>query len=201
MSYERFNQAARNVMQTTQEEARTFNHEYVGTEHMLLAVVRDPDVRNVLAAHSIAPETVVRETTKLMQGGPPGGSSEKIPHTARTGKVIEYSIEEAWDMQHADVTPLHLLLGCIRMQEGLASQILANLGLMRIEHIRKTIMRYLAGLPLSPPKIERHGHGTVMTLGVASEGAGNPHELLLDAVNAKMKEGRTVMVILLEAMP
>lgn len=148
MSQNGFTQAANNVLQAAQEQARSFHHEYIGTDHMLLALMLDPDVRTVLEANGVGAETLTEETKKLMVAGPDGNSPESIPHTARTTEIIEEAVAVSKCLGHDGVSPLHLLIACMSIR-GVASDILMQHKLI-YENLYETAQRHAAGLPLKP---------------------------------------------------
>src|SRR5947208_2144483 len=144
--YERFTDRARKVMQLANQEAQRFNHEYIGTEHILLGLVKEGSgvAANVLKNLDIDLRKIRLEVEKIVQTGP--GSEMvtmgKLPQTPRTKKVIEYSIEEARNLNHNYVGTEHLLLGLLREQEGVAAQVLLNLGL-KLEDVREEVLNLL----------------------------------------------------------
>src|SRR5579864_1801837 len=145
--YERFTDRARKVMQLANQEAQRFNHEYIGTEHILLGLVKEGSgvAANVLKNLDIDLRKIRLEIEKIVQSGPDMVTMGKLPQTPRAKKVIEYSIEEARNLKHDYVGTEHLLLGLLREEEGVAAQVLMNLGL-GLEKIREEIHRLL-GLP------------------------------------------------------
>jgi ATP-dependent Clp protease ATP-binding subunit ClpC len=144
--YERFTDRARKVMQLANQEAQRFNHEYIGTEHILLGLVKEGSgvAANVLKNLDIDLRKIRLEVEKIVQTGT--GSEMvtmgKLPHTPRAKKVIEYSIEEARNLGHNYVGTEHLLLGLLREQEGVAAQVLMNLGL-KLEDVREEVLNLL----------------------------------------------------------
>src|SRR5947209_5717199 len=144
--YERFTDRARKVMQLANQEAQRFNHEYIGTEHILLGLVKEGSgvAANVLKNLDIDLRRIRLEVEKIVQTGP--GSEMvtmgKLPQTPRAKKVIEYSIEEARNLNHNYVGTEHLLLGLLREQEGVAAQVLMNLGL-KLEDVREEVLNLL----------------------------------------------------------
>src|SRR4051812_29858413 len=144
--YERFTDRARKVMQLANQEAQRFNHEYIGTEHILLGLVKEGSgvAANVLKNLDIDLRKIRLEVEKIVQTGP--GSEMvtmgKLPQTPRAKKVIEYSIEEARNLNHNYVGTEHLLLGLLREQEGVAAQVLLNLGL-KLEDVREEVLNLL----------------------------------------------------------
>src|SRR5262249_37233541 len=139
--YERFTDRARKVMQLANQEAQRFNHEYIGTEHILLALVEEGSGTAATALKNLDVDlgTIRAEVEKSVQHGPPRLTDPgRRPHTPRAKKVIEYSIEEARSLNHNYVGTEHLLLGLIREDQGVASQVLVNLGL-GLERVRRAI--------------------------------------------------------------
>src|SRR5689334_9075438 len=144
--YERFTDRARKVMQLANQEAQRFNHEYIGTEHILLGLVKEGSgvAANVLKNLDIDLRKIRLEVEKIVQHGPGGDQvvMGRLPHTPRAKKVIEYSIEEARNLNHNYVGTEHLLLGLLREQEGVAAQVLMNLGL-KLEDVREEVLNLL----------------------------------------------------------
>src|SRR5213595_503066 len=114
--YERFTDRARKVMQLANQEAQRFNHEYIGTEHILLGLVKEGTgvAANVLKNLDIDLRKIRLEVEKIVQAGPDMVTMGKLPQTPRAKKVIEYSIEEARNLNHNYVGTEHLLLGLLR---------------------------------------------------------------------------------------
>src|SRR5947208_4154097 len=142
--YERFTDRARKVMQLANQEAQRFNHEYIGTEHILLGLVKEGTgvAANVLKNLDIDLRKIRMEVEKIVQAGPDMVTMGKLPQTPRAKKVIEYSIEEARNLNHNYVGTEHLLLGLLREQEGVAAQVLMNLGL-KLEDVREEVLNLL----------------------------------------------------------
>jgi len=133
--YERFTDRARKVMQLANQEAQRFNHEYVGTEHVLLGLIKEGSgvAANVLKNLDVDLRKIRNEVEKIVQAGPDMVTMGKLPQTPRAKKVIEYAIEEARNLNHNYVGTEHLLLGLLREQEGVAAQVLMNLNLKMLE--------------------------------------------------------------------
>lgn len=129
--YERFTDRARKVMQLANQEAQRFNHEYIGTEHILLGLVKEGAgvAANVLKNLDIDLRKIRLEVEKIVQTGPDLVTTGRLPQTPRAKKVIEYAIEEARNLNHNYVGTEQLLLGLAREEEGVAAQVLLNLGL------------------------------------------------------------------------
>jgi ATP-dependent Clp protease ATP-binding subunit ClpC len=144
--YERFTDRARKVMQLANQEAQRFNHEYIGTEHILLGLVKEGSgvAANVLKNLDIDLRKIRLEVEKIVQHGPGGEQvvMGRLPHTPRAKKVIDYSVEEARNLNHNYVGTEHLLLGLLREQEGVAAQVLMNLGL-KLEDVREEVLNLL----------------------------------------------------------
>ncbi|MFN7628064.1 MAG: ATP-dependent Clp protease ATP-binding subunit [Pirellula sp.] len=142
--YERFTDRARKVMQLANQEAQRFNHEYIGTEHILLGLVKEGSgvAANVLKNLDIDLRKIRLEVEKLVQSGPEMVTNVKLPQTPRAKKVIEYSMEEARNLNHNYVGTEHILLGLLREQEGVAAQVLMNLG-MKLEDVREEVLNLL----------------------------------------------------------
>jgi hypothetical protein len=160
--YERFTDRARKVMQLANQEAQRFNHEYIGTEHILLGLVKEGAgvAANVLASLGVDLRKVRLEVEKVVHH-PWMVRAGKLPHTPRAKKVIEYAVEEARNLGHHYVGTEHLLLGLLREDEGVAACLLRNLGL-ELEHVRKEVLSLLGpGMQSVPKEKEQPGPGMV----------------------------------------
>ncbi len=142
--FERFTDRARKVMALANQEAQRFNHEYIGTEHILLGLVKEGSGvgANVLKNMDVDLRKVRLEVEKLVKSGPDMVTMGKLPQTPRAKKVIEYAIEEARNLNHNYVGTEHLLLGLLREHEGVAAQVLMNLGL-KLEEVREEVLTLL----------------------------------------------------------
>ena len=157
--YERFTDRARKVMQLANQEAQRFNHEYIGTEHILLGLVKEGSgvAANVLKNLDVDLRKIRLEVEKLVQSGPEMVTIGKLPQTPRAKKVIEYSMEEARNLNHNYVGTEHILLGLLREQEGVAAQVLMNLGL-KLEDVREEVLNLLGhGMEGAEGSTERGG--------------------------------------------
>jgi ATP-dependent Clp protease ATP-binding subunit ClpC len=127
--FERFSDGARRVVVLSQEEARLLNHNYIGTEHILLGLIHEDEgvAAKALESLSIRLEAVRRQVEEIIgQGGsPPSGH---IPFTPRAKKVLELSLREAMQLGHNYIGTEHILLGLLREGEGVACQVLVRLG-------------------------------------------------------------------------
>src|SRR3954449_6366803 len=151
--FERFTDRARKVMALANQEAQRFNHEYIGTEHILLGLVKEGSGvgANVLKNLDVDLRKVRLEVEKLVKSGPDMVTMGKLPQTPRAKKVIEYAIEEARNLNHNYVGTEHLLLGLLREHDGVAAQVLMNLGL-KLEEVREEVLNLLgAGVENEEP--------------------------------------------------
>ncbi len=142
--FERFTDRARKVMALANQEAQRFNHEYIGTEHILLGLVKEGSGvgANVLKNLGVDLRKVRIEVEKLVKSGPEMVTMGKLPQTPRAKRVIEYAIEEARNLNHNYVGTEHLLLGLLREQDGVAAQVLMNLGL-KLDDVREEVLNLL----------------------------------------------------------
>src|SRR6186713_1222411 len=157
--FERFTDRARKVMALANQEAQRFNHEYIGTEHILLGLVKEGSGvgANVLKNLDVDLRKVRLEVEKLVKSGPDMVTMGKLPQTPRAKKVIEYAIEEARNLNHNYVGTEHLLLGLLREHDGVAAQVLMNLNL-KLEEVREEVLNLLgAGVETEEPAQEKSG--------------------------------------------
>jgi len=152
--FNRFTERARKVIILAKEEARRFNHDYIGTEHILLGLIREGEgvAAAVLQKLDISLENIRLEIEKLVQPGPTTQIIGDIPFTPRAKKALELAAEEARSLGHNYIGTEHLLLGLIREGEGIASQVLLNLG-MDLNSVRNEVMSLLgSALPGMSPQ-------------------------------------------------
>ena len=150
--FERFTDRARKVMALANQEAQRFNHEYIGTEHILLGLVKEGSGvgATVLKNLDVDIKKLRLGVEKLVKSGPDMVTMGKLPQTPRAKKVIEYAIEEARSLNHNYVGTEHILLGLLRESEGIAAQVLMNLGL-KLEDVRQEVLNLLgAGVDNGP---------------------------------------------------
>ncbi|MFN0010469.1 MAG: ATP-dependent Clp protease ATP-binding subunit [Phycisphaerales bacterium] len=157
--FERFTDRARKVMALANQEAQRFNHEYIGTEHILLGLVKEGSGvgANVLKNLDVDLRKVRLEVEKLVKAGPEMVTMGKLPQTPRAKKVIEYAIEEARNLNHNYVGTEHLLLGLLREHDGVAAQVLMNLGL-KLDQVREEVLNLL-GAGTEPEETTTSGGG------------------------------------------
>jgi ATP-dependent Clp protease ATP-binding subunit ClpC len=143
--FERFTDRARRVVVLAQEEARMLNHNYIGTEHVLLGLVREGEgiAAQALESLEISLEAVRQQVERIIGRGQQA-SSGHIPFTPRAKKVLELSLREAQQLGHNYIGTEHILLGLIREGEGVAAQVLVRLG-ADLNRVRQQVIRLVAG--------------------------------------------------------
>jgi len=143
--FERFTQRARRVVVLAQEEARMLNHNYIGTEHILLGLIREAEGVAVKALESlgISPDAVRQQVEEIIGQGQQAPSGH-IPFTPRAKKVLELSLREAQQLGHNYIGTEHILLGLIREGSGVAAQVLVKLG-ADLNRTRQQVVQLLRG--------------------------------------------------------
>ncbi len=161
--FERFTERARQVVVLAQEEARTLKHNYIGTEHILLGLLREEEglAARVLESLDITVERVRAQVVRIVGSGEEVTSGQ-IPFTPRAKKVLELALREALSLGHNYIGTEHILLGLVRENEGVAARILLDFD-ADSEKIRNEVIRMLSG----PGGRQRGGGG-----GAAAAGAG-----------------------------
>ncbi len=184
--FERFTDRARKVMALANQEAQRFNHEYIGTEHILLGLVKEGSGvgANVLKNLGVDLRKVRLEVEKLVKSGPDIVTMGKLPQTPRAKKVIEFAIEEARNLNHNYVGTEHLLLGLLREHDGVAAQVLMNLGL-KLEEVREEVLNLLGAGVESP---EQEGTETPSTSSSAPAAKGKSKTPALDSFGRDLTE-------------
>ena len=172
--FERFTDRARKVMALANQEAQRFNHEYIGTEHILLGLVKEGSGvgANVLKNLDVDLRKVRLEVEKLVKSGPDMVTMGKLPQTPRAKKVIEYAIEEARQLNHNYIGTEHLLLGLLREHDGVAAQVLMNLGLV-LEQVREEVLNLLGAGGGGTDTLPEDGEGGAPVTSGSSE-SGKP---------------------------
>ncbi|WP_026369556.1 ATP-dependent Clp protease ATP-binding subunit [Kallotenue papyrolyticum] len=147
---DRFTKRAKQVLSLAQEEARHFHHSYVGTEHILLGLIRDQEgVAGKVLAELGVKHAQARSAVEFIVGyGESSGSNDDLELTASAKKVIEFALEEGRKLNHHYVGTEHLLLGLVRKGEGVAAGVLEILG-VSLEQIRTAVLRELRHGPTS----------------------------------------------------
>ena len=200
--FERFTDRARRVVVLAQEEARLLNHNYIGTEHILLGLIHEGEgvAAKALESLGISLEAVRSQVEEIIgQGGT--SPSGHIPFTPRAKKVLELSLREALQLGHNYIGTEHILLGLIREGEGVAAQVLVKLG-ADLARVRQQVIQLLSGFS---------GSKEAAPTGSGSEGAGQGSVVLdqfgrnltqmaadgkLDPVIGRDKEIERVMQVL-----
>jgi ATP-dependent Clp protease ATP-binding subunit ClpC len=143
--FERFTDRARRVVVLAQEEARLLNHNYIGTEHILLGLLNEGEgiAAQALESLEIDLASVREEVVKIIGQGQQSPSGH-IPFTPRAKKVLELSLREALQLGHNYIGTEHILLGLIREGEGVAAQVLQQLG-AELQKVRQTVIQLLSG--------------------------------------------------------
>jgi ATP-dependent Clp protease ATP-binding subunit ClpC len=169
--FERFTERARQVVVLAQEEARTLKHNYIGTEHILLGLLREEEglAARVLESLDITTERVRSQVVRIVGSGEEVTSGQ-IPFTPRAKKVLELALREALSLGHNYIGTEHILLGLVRENEGVAARILLDFD-ADSDKIRNEVIRMLSG-----PGGRRQGSGG----GGSGEGAGKKSSKLLD---------------------
>ncbi len=175
--FERFTDRARRVLVLAQEEAKLLNHNYIGTEHILLGLIHEGEgvAAKSLESLGISLEAV-RERVQEIIGQAGSGSSTPIPFTPRAKKVLELSLREALQLGHNYIGTEHMLLGLVREGEGTAAQVLVSLG-ADLSRVRQQVIQLLSGYVGN----EGAGTGTQAPKGEPQQGAaGTSNSPVLD---------------------
>ena len=200
--FERFTDRARRVVVLAQDEARALNHNYIGTEHLLLGLIHEGEgvAAKALESMDISLDAVRGQVIEIIGEGQSAPTGH-IPFTPRGKKVFELSMREALQLGHNYIGTEHLLLGLLREGEGVAAQVLTNLG-GDLSSVRQTVMQMLSGY---------EGKETVNAGGPSKEGTPSGSAILdqfgrnltaaaregkLDPVIGRKKEMERVMQIL-----
>ena len=176
--FERFTERARQVVVLAQEEARTLKHNYIGTEHILLGLLREEEglAARVLESLDITVERVRAQVVRIVGSGEEVTSGQ-IPFTPRAKKVLELALREALSLGHNYIGTEHILLGLVRENEGVAARILLDFD-ADSEKIRNEVIRMLSG-----PGGRRQGSGSSsgsQGQSAAQQGEGKKSSKLLD---------------------
>ncbi|HEY2655388.1 MAG TPA: Clp protease N-terminal domain-containing protein, partial [Solirubrobacteraceae bacterium] len=173
--FERFTERARQVVVLAQEEARTLKHNYIGTEHILLGLLREEEglAARVLESLEITVERVRAQVVRIVGSGEEVTSGQ-IPFTPRAKKVLELALREALSLGHNYIGTEHILLGLVRENEGVAARILLDFD-ADSEKIRNEVIRMLSG----PGGRQRSGGSAPAGAG-SGQGEGKKSSKLLD---------------------
>ena len=153
--FERYTERARNVVVSAQDEARKAHHNYVGTEHLLLGLLREKDTlaEKVLTLFDVTEDEVRQLMTGIVGVGDSALQGVQLPFSPRSKKVLELSLREALSLGHNYIGTEHILLGLVREDDGVACQILFDIGLTA-DKVRDEVIRMLSGpgRVKTPPK-------------------------------------------------
>jgi hypothetical protein len=161
--FERFTGGARQVIVLAQEEARALGHNRIGTEHLLLGLIREQEGLAAKLLQSLGvpiEEARARVALEVPQAGKGTAAHHQIPFTPRAKKVLELSLREALSLGHDWIGTEHILLGLVRENEGVAARVLLDFG-ADAETIRDGVISMLSGGPPparagGPPEVEIH---------------------------------------------
>ena len=199
--FERFTDRARRVVVLAQEEARMLNHNYIGTEHILLGLIHEGEgvAAKGLEALGISLEAVRSQVEEIIGQGQQAPSGH-IPFTPRAKKVLELSLREALQLGHNYIGTEHILLGLIREGEGVAAQVLVKLG-ADLNRVRQQVIQLLSGYQGKEPAAQGGPtEGTPTTSLVLDQFGRNltqaAREGKLDPVIGREKEIERVMQVL-----
>src|ERR1700709_608292 len=200
--FERFTDRARRVVVLAQEEARMLNHNYIGTEHILLGLIHEGEgvAAKALESLGIALEGVRQQVEEIIGQGQQAPSGH-IPFTPRAKKVLELSLREALQLGHNYIGTEHILLGLIREGEGVAAQVLVKLG-ADLNRVRQQVIQLLSGYQGKggPPPAGGPAEGTPSSSLVLDQFGRNltsaAREGKLDPVIGREKEIERVMQVL-----
>ncbi|GGM04212.1 ATP-dependent Clp protease ATP-binding subunit [Nakamurella endophytica] len=200
--FERFTDRARRVVVLAQEEARMLNHNYIGTEHILLGLIHEGEgvAAKALESMGIALEGVRAQVEEIIGQGQQAPSGH-IPFTPRAKKVLELSLREALQLGHNYIGTEHILLGLIREGEGVAAQVLQKLG-ADLNRVRQQVLQLLSGYQGKETAAAEGGRseGTPSTSLVLDQFGRNltqsAREGKLDPVIGREKEIERVMQVL-----
>ncbi len=198
--FERFTDRARRVVVLAQEEARMLNHNYIGTEHILLGLIHEGEGVAAKALESLGISLdAVREQVQEIIGQGQQAPSGHIPFTPRAKKVLELSLREALQLGHNYIGTEHILLGLIREGEGVAAQVLVKLG-ADLNKVRQQVIQLLSGYQGKEPATTGPPEGTPSGSLVLDQFGRNltqaAREGKLDPVIGREKEIERVMQVL-----
>src|SRR5512134_2910024 len=201
--FERFTDRARRVVVLAQEEARMLNHNYIGTEHILLGLIHEGEgvAAKALESLNISLEAVRQQVEEIIGQGQAAPTGH-IPFTPRAKKVLELSLREALQLGHNYIGTEHILLGLIREGEGVAAQVLQKLG-ADLNRVRQTVIQLLSGYtggkgePASPEQTgQQSGQGSMVLDQFGRNLTQLAREQKLDPVIGREKEIERVMQVL-----
>lgn len=150
-AFDKFTKRAKQVLQYATEEARSFNHPYIGTEHILLGLIREGEGVAARVLEDLGVKlSQARHSVEFIVGAGEGPVHQDQDLTARAKKVIAFAVEEARRLNHHYIGTEHLLLGLVRNGEGVATGVLDILG-VSLEQVRTQVLRVLRQTPGASP--------------------------------------------------
>ncbi|MEX2100908.1 MAG: Clp protease N-terminal domain-containing protein, partial [Actinomycetota bacterium] len=199
--FERFTDRARRVVVLAQEEARMLNHNYIGTEHILLGLIHEGEgvAAKALESLNISLEAVRQQVEEIIGQGQAAPTGH-IPFTPRAKKVLELSLREALQLGHNYIGTEHILLGLIREGEGVAAQVLQKLG-ADLNRVRQTVIQLLSGYTggketAGGPQEGQSGQGSMVLDQFGRNLTQHARDAKLDPVIGRAKEIERVMQVL-----
>ena len=172
--FERFTDRARRVVVLAQTESRLLDHDYIGTEHLLLGLVAEGEgvAARALTSLGLSLDEVRRQVEEIIGQGHAAPTGH-IPFTPRAKKVLELSLREALQLGHNYIGTEHLLLGLVAEGEGVAAQVLVKMG-ATLPNVRSEVLKLLKGYAGAGPGIEA-GPLRAQELGQELAGGGDPN--------------------------
>jgi len=201
-TFERFTEQARLVVVESQVQARSLRHNYIGTEHLLLGLLAEPDRPpvGVLRARGVELQIARECLTSIVPAGEEEASGQ-IPFTPRAKKTLELAVRECLSTGHRMITPEHLLLGLLSQGDGVATQILRALG-VDLDDLRSAVVESLPPPGESEPRVRvlrgRRGREVApanLELGFLLEPSPEVRRLLMSAGARALDDGRTEISI------
>jgi ATP-dependent Clp protease ATP-binding subunit ClpC len=194
MMFERFTDRARRVLILAQDEARDLNHAFIGTEHILLGLIREGDGVAAKAMDALGVQgDVVRAKINALTELAINPSSDSPPFTPRAKKVLETSLREALQLGHSYIGTEHMLLGLVRQGDGVAVRVLNDLG-VEMSDIRAQVFKLmptLSGREVGEPPTQRQFDGSIfrgVVRAVGQQIRGDLDAVGLDELSAKIAD-------------
>ncbi len=170
-----FTEHVRAALGRAREESARLRHEYVGTEHILLGMLREDNVAvTVIESFGVNPQSLADAADSVVKKGASGTpTGPDLPYTSRAKKVLELAMNEARDLNHSYVGTEHLLLGLLREERGIAAQLLVDAGIT-LDAARERVLEILGQPPQARPRVARAASIAAMKLWADNPGALTP---------------------------
>jgi len=167
-----FTEDVRNALARARSESARLRHEYVGTEHMLLGLLRDDNIAvQVIQSFGVKPQTLADAVDGVVKRGASGHpTGPDLPYTSRAKKVLELTMTEARDLNHSYCGTEHMLLGLLREEKGIAAQMLVDAGIT-IDAARERVLRVIGAPPQPRPRIARASSIAAMRVSTVKPGS------------------------------